>query len=84
MLPVSHCHQKTLLRQVHLSTQSCLLSDCWKAEVTPAPCLVGRSEKKLSVLRVSGIKPEQEDYMAAYYGLSFLIIIMSLLKEDPS
>lgn len=32
----------------------------------------------------SGIKPEQEDYMAAYYWLSFLIIIMSVSDPDPS
>lgn len=38
----------------------------------------------MTITAVSGIKPQQEDYMAAYYGLSFLITIVSLLKEDPS
>lgn len=32
---------ETLLQQVHHSTSSSLLSDCWKAEVTAASCAVG-------------------------------------------
>lgn len=83
MVPIPHCHQETVTAS----------SSFFHPELFVVRLLEGWSDFSLTLIRkhrqsfsssvtiaavTSGIKTEQEDYTAAYYWLSFLIIIISV------